>query len=150
MNKNRERSAKNNKSRTIGIVVVVVLALLQAAAEGSAYILLPVLIVGAVVGVMVWIVVKVTKQPGGAKTGAATPGKAPQRQRSFAPPALSRAAGRFLKKADCDYGRANHAYSHDMKKRIEQLDSFLKNGIIEKEEYNILLRKYEEAEKYHF
>ncbi len=49
------------------------------------------------------------------------------------------------KKEECDYGTENHEYSHDMARRVEQLDSFLRNGLIDKAEYDVLLRKYREA-----
>lgn len=35
-------------------------------------------------------------------------------------------------------------YERDQKKRIEQLDVFLENGIIDKEEYRILKKKYQQ------
>ena len=41
-----------------------------------------------------------------------------------------------------DYGEVNKAFSHDQQRRLQQLDSFLKNGIIEKEEYQILRNRY--------
>lgn len=43
---------------------------------------------------------------------------------------------------DCDFGDINHAYSHDHEQRLEQLKSFLKNGLIDKKEYQTLVEKY--------
>ncbi len=50
---------------------------------------------------------------------------------------------------DCDYGELNCDFSHDHESRISQLDSFLKNGIIDRAEYNVLLKKYTENYKEH-
>ena len=46
------------------------------------------------------------------------------------------------KEEDCDYGEVNHRYSHDTQRRLEQLDGFLKSGLIDREEYRVLYRKY--------
>lgn len=43
---------------------------------------------------------------------------------------------------DCDYGNYNCDFSHDNDERIRQLGEFLKNGIIDKKEYQLLLKKY--------
>ena len=51
--------------------------------------------------------------------------------------------------AEYHYSEVNCDFSHDYMQRIEQLDSFLKNGIIGKEEYNILKEKYLRAEMEH-
>lgn len=51
--------------------------------------------------------------------------------------------------AEYHYSEVNCEFSHDYMQRIEQLDSFLKNGIIGKEEYNILKEKYLRAEMEH-
>lgn len=50
---------------------------------------------------------------------------------------------------DCDYGELNCDFSHDHESRVSQLDSFLKNGIIDRAEYNVLLKKYTENYKEH-
>jgi hypothetical protein len=46
------------------------------------------------------------------------------------------------KEEDCDYGEVNHRYSHDTQRRLKQLDGFLKSGLIDREEYRALYRKY--------
>ena len=46
------------------------------------------------------------------------------------------------KHLDCDYGNYNCDFSHDNDERIKQLGEFLKNGIIDKKEYQLLLKKY--------
>ena len=50
---------------------------------------------------------------------------------------------------DCDYGELNCDFSHDHESRVSQLDSFLKNGLIDRAEYNVLLKKYTENYKEH-
>ena len=46
---------------------------------------------------------------------------------------------------ECEYGAKNHEYSHEEERRLEQLDSFLKNGIIDKAEYQVLLDRYKNS-----
>ena len=48
---------------------------------------------------------------------------------------------------DCDYGEANHKYSHESEGRIKQLDSYLKAGLIDKKEYAQMLARYKKAEQ---
>lgn len=55
-------------------------------------------------------------------------------------PSLNRKASR--KDDDCDYGEVNHRYSHQSERRVEQLDSYLKAGLIDKKEYAEMLERY--------
>lgn len=43
---------------------------------------------------------------------------------------------------NCDFGEINCDYSHDYQRRVEQLNNFLKNGTIDRNEYNVLLERY--------
>ena len=86
----------------------------------AALMLIPVLLIGAV-----YLVIKKTAQI-----------KVQEKTREDSPFVAKRPT------AGCEYGEINHNYSHDLSRKIAQLDSFLKNGIIEKAEYNVLLAKY--------
>ena len=46
---------------------------------------------------------------------------------------------------DCEYGDENHSFSHDSEQRLAQLDSFLKNGIIDRAEYQVLKKRYSQS-----
>ena len=45
----------------------------------------------------------------------------------------------------CVYGAENHEYSHEEERRVAQLDNFLKNGIIDRAEYQVLLKRYKNS-----
>ncbi len=67
--------------------------------------------------------------------------RTPVREKAFSPERTRR-----RRDDNCDYGDINHQYSHDHQRRMEQLDSFLKNGIIDRAEYNVLKERYQRAE----
>lgn len=75
------------------------------------------------------------KKSANAKTGAAaeplrgTRVNAPQRARR--------------ESAGFDYGRASHNYSHVSKKRLDQVNSYLQAGLIDKKEYYEMLERYD-------
>lgn len=52
-------------------------------------------------------------------------------------------------KTSCEYSELNCDFSHDYESRVQQLDSFLKNGIIDRAEYNVLLKKYKKNYEEH-
>ena len=58
-------------------------------------------------------------------------------------------AARPTANASCDYGELNCDYSHDYQRRVEQLNAFLKNGTIDKAEYNVLLERYRQNYEEH-
>ena len=47
---------------------------------------------------------------------------------------------------DCEYGDENHSFSHDSEQRLAQLDDFLKNGIIDRAEYQVLKKRYSQSD----
>ncbi len=81
---------------------------------------------------------------GGTKKSSGTNPAAPRTARPREPelPLRSRKA----KDDDCDYGEANHKFSHESEGRIRQLDSYLKAGLIDKKEYAQMLARYKKAE----
>ena len=46
------------------------------------------------------------------------------------------------RKADRDFGDVNHQYSHVNDKRVEQVNAYLKAGLIDKTEYRQMLERY--------
>lgn len=131
---------KNKKSPVSAVVLIfVLLSLMNAFVEadnGEAIILLVSL---AVTAALIFVAIKVLKSAGRPKTGE-------QKQAS----SISFSGG---KKTETEkaihYERGQErkaekyaAYDHDTAHRLEQLDSFLKNGLIDKKEYRLLRERY--------
>ena len=62
------------------------------------------------------------------------------------PERAARRTWRGKKQDDFDYGQASHAYSHLSQKRLEQVNSYLKAGLIDKKEYHQMLERYSREE----
>ena len=148
MNKNR-KDKKNNPA--IGAIVAVAILLLSV---GGGALIIPLLIIG----VMIYVVYSLSKQAN-QKSGDASSAQSEKSafgSESFDPKKLAKDAKRSFSKVltqemkkddlkDCDGGHEHVEPSYNMpadEKRREQLKSMLQNGLIEKEEYNILMRKY--------
>ena len=150
MNKNR-KDKKNNPA--IGAIVAVAILLLSV---GGGALIIPLLIIG----VMIYVVYTLSKQANQKESGDGTSSAQPEKSafgaESFDPKKLAKDAKRSFSKVltqemkkddlkDCDGGHEHVEPSYNMpadEKRREQLKSMLQNGLIEKEEYNILMRKY--------
>ena len=149
---NKKREDKKNNS-IVGIIVVAMVFLLSA---GGAGIIIPLLIIG----VMAYVIYTLSKQANQKESGDGTSSAQPEKgvfgAEGFDPKKLAQDAKRSFSKVltqemkkddldDCDGGHEHVEPSYDMsadEKRREQLKSMLQNGLIEKEEYKILLRKY--------
>ena len=149
---NKKREDKKNNS-IVGIIVVAAVFLLSA---GGAGIIIPLLIIG----VMAYVIYNLSKQANQKESGDGTSSAQPEKgvfgAEGFDPKKLAQEAKRSFSKVltqemkkddldDCDGGHEHVEPSYDMsadEKRREQLKSMLQNGLIEKEEYKILLRKY--------
>lgn len=109
---------KKNKNKSPAWAVVVLLLMLLRALDDGNMAVLPVIIIGLSIVAVIGIVMASTKKAN------ARSGEKPL------PPRASRPAAR-------------EAYTPDNgDKYIAQLNGFLKNGIIERSEYNYLLKKY--------
>lgn len=75
------------------------------------------------------------------KTGETKKQELTREQRPMAPMRPS--------ETDCSYGDINCDYSHEYKRRIAQLNNFLANGIIDRQEYNVLLARYKKRYEEH-
>ena len=49
---------------------------------------------------------------------------------------------------DCAYGEANHEYSHQDDRRLQQLQGYLKAGLIDQKEYREMVARYRRQSKY--
>jgi len=111
------RERKKNKGSGAAAAVVLLLALLGNLAEGEgAFILVPLLavaIIGGVLGVIL--------------------GK---KRKMAAPLFVSK------KQEPCEFGKANHEFSHDANRRITQLEGFYKDGLIDRKEYELLKQRW--------
>ena len=141
MDNNRNRQKK--KSSPIGIAFAVVLALASLAegASGDADVLIGIIVIIAVIFAVFFLVGKLSKKI--RQTGAAT-AKIPvitrfSRDSGETPPVTASRPKSFVYD-DKAYERNEQ---RDIQRRLSQLDEFLKNGIIEKEEYRILRARYE-------
>lgn len=50
----------------------------------------------------------------------------------------------FKKQEPCEFGKANHEFSHDASRRIVQLEGFYKDGLIDRREYELLRQRWSE------
>lgn len=50
----------------------------------------------------------------------------------------------FKKQEPCEFGKANHEFSHDTNRRIVQLEGFYKDGLIDRREYELLKQRWSE------
>ena len=134
------RNNKNTKKSMIPglIVLAAVLAfnLVDGAADGN-----PLLIVAVLGGVIVLLIIAVTVAA--AKKATTRGGAAERPVRSV--PASARRASAFSHPDEQEEAiRCSHV--RGKQKYIEQLDSYLKNGIIDKAEYRVLKERYEKLE----
>jgi len=125
-----KKKKEKKKGSPIGAIIVIVLGLLLSNIDNSDA--LPIIVGAAVLGVAVFIVVTFAK--------AAKKKAAEDKPRSYTPP-VSYKTSSAVKDA-CDYGTDNCGYSHDEQRRVQQLNNFLKNGTIDRNEYRVLLERY--------
>ena len=138
---------KKKKESPIGGVIVGVLAVLFLFGDSLGAAIGPVIVIAAVIGVIVFAVRAAKKRQeteGGTakvtaddlKTGAKT---------GFSK--LMTEAKKLAEYDDPDHDDDHEdvdpsEYTTEDEKRVKQLKSMLKNGIIDKEEYNIMLKRY--------
>lgn len=141
MDNNRNRQKK--KSSPIGIAFAVILALASLAegAGGDADVFIGIIIIIAIIFAVFFLVGKLSKKV--RETGGAVAKKAVftrfSRDSEETLPVTAARPKTFVYD-DMAYERNEQ---RDIQRRLSQLDEFLKNGIIEKEEYRILRARYE-------
>jgi len=114
-----EQKNKKKKGSGAAAAIVLVLALLGNLTEGEgAFILVPLLAVAVIGGVLGVILGK--------------------KRKMAAPMFVSK------KQKPCEFGKANHEFSHDAQRRIAQLEGFYKDGLIDRAEYELLKQRWSE------
>lgn len=131
---------KNKKPTPYALILIVLVVLFNLAVGGdvlSNVISIINIVILAAVAVVVAAAVVMAKKSLGAKTGEKT---APSAGKATAVPQREAALHFDFSKERSEGKYA--AYDHDTAHRLEQLDSFLKNGIIDKKEYRLLKERY--------
>lgn len=132
---NSDDKKKNKKPTPYALILVVLAILFNVAADADALSNGAFFVIVAILAA-VTAAVFAAKKLLGAKSGersttAAGKAAAPQRETALHfDLSKERSEGKYA------------AYDHDTAHRLEQLDSFLKNGIIDKKEYRLLKERY--------
>lgn len=160
-NRNKNNSPESDKAKAVAGVILGLLLLLKMLARDSAGGAIFMIIIFAVIVLLAVAAMKNAKANENKSSDASTPSESVR-------PAASRSKGsaaidltqlvkqgeslskRLTEKMRDDLTRCDDDHEHvepnyaatPSEKRAEQLREMLKNGIIEKEEYNILMRKY--------
>lgn len=139
---------KKEKNSPIGLIIAafIIFSVLGEAAPEAVV----VLIILAIVAVAIFVVVRAAKATNAAKgDGKAAPVEfSPEAMKKVAKESFSKVmteAKKYAETADCDDDHEHVEPDYNMsadEKRRQQLKSMLANGLIEKEEYNIMLRRY--------
>ena len=134
-------STKKKSNRLGGIIAVIFVFLAGLANSGMNENILSTVVVGVV---FVGIVIAAARSGAKKKKGAAPSAKRHPRERKDVPPLevpQSRGRGDDAYCVVCENTGEDH-FAHDKAERIKQLDDFLKNGIIDKNEYRIIRERY--------
>lgn len=135
-NSNKQNNAGCLKSAVFWIVIGVIFFAGELAQEmnGVVFILIA---VAAAIAVPVLLAARKKSTAARPSESESSPAEAPQR------PMRPSAPAREYYDSDCM--RASTGHDHD--RRIEQLDAFLANGLITKEEYAMMQERYERLER---
>lgn len=155
---NNDRQKKKSGGSVVGFVIALAITLFGSIDSGAAPALALIIIVVAGVGIALAVAASKAKKAGSGSDGNRT--ESSHTRREFTPEHFD--MGKLIKQnrgslsklltekmredfSDCDDDH-EHAepdiHADPEEKRAAQLREMLKNGIIEKEEYNILMRKY--------
>ena len=137
-NKNKKKS--NPFGFIVALAIIIIGNLADAADSGAAAAVIVLVIIMAAIGLFVAAIVKSAKK-NGQSTGFSSVSKSFSAKRSFTPAEPAAVKSPELKYYD-GYN-SQELSERDRQRRLSQLEGFLKNGIIEKEEYYILKARYE-------
>ena len=146
--KNMENKNKKKQSgKGVGLAIGVLILFLSGLSEGFDSEVIGALVVVAVVGAVMWICYKaVNVSRGTAARQNAGVGTTAQHMKRHEPKVEIHRA--FPEPEAhcvvCDNTGVDH-FERDRQMRLQQLDDWLKNGLIEREEYMILKHKYEQS-----
>lgn len=141
------KNKKKQGGKGIGLAIGVLILLLSGLSEGFDSEVIGALFVVAVIGVLIWICYKVVNVSRG--TAARQNGVTNAVRRSMTRHEPKVEIHRAFPEPEahcvvCENTGVDH-FERDRQMRLRQLDDWLKNGLIEREEYMILKRKYEQS-----
>lgn len=144
MNDRERQNSKKNPSGGKGILTVIgAIVLMNVISAGGASVIWFILAIALIIAIMA-IAVKAGKKAAQKNSAESAPvqWKRPEIDRRQNPP---KPAERPVYTPQTVYNENASAenFQRDRQRRIAQLDGFLKNGIIDKEEYKVLLSRYE-------
>lgn len=139
---------KKKKDSPLGLIIAafIIFGVIGEADSAAAVILIFLVIIAAII----FVVVRAAKATNAAKEGgkAAPVEFSPEAMKKAAKASFSKVmteAKKYAETADCDDDHEHVEPDYNMsadEKRRQQLKSMLANGLIEKEEYNIMLKRY--------
>lgn len=134
-----EKKKKNSKGGIIAAVILMLIGLFEDGAEVAGISIAILIVIAGIIGV-VYLVNKnkgkTAKKPAAFTSAPAYTGKAPSFSRETVHKPAAEKPAAFIQRA------AIPVQPSRGDRYVEQLNGFLKNGLIEKEEYNILLRRW--------
>ena len=140
-NDNRNRQKKKNSPLAIAFAVLLAFFSIAESAGGDADVFIGIIVIIAIIFAVFFVVGKLSKnvrEKGGAAVKDSIITRF-SRDSGETPPVTASRPKTFIYD-DRAYERNEQ---RDIQRRLSQLDEFLKNGIIEKEEYRILRARYE-------
>ena len=135
---------KKKKESPVGGIILAVIALLVAFGDAVPSIF-GLLVVAAVIGVIIYAVKAAKKRQETEGGTAQVTGEDIKTAAKAGFSKLMTEAKKMSEYEDCDDDHEDvdpSEYTTEDEKRVKQLKSMLKNGIIDKEEYNIMLKRY--------
>lgn len=134
----KRESKKNNP---LGALITVGILLFASVSEGGEmlFVLAPLVCIG-IFAVVIILVGKAVKKAGKPGTSPAFKGYAPKREKGLEDMGFQPRHAEAVREYS-EYA-AEENFLRDKQRRIDQLDEFLKNGIIEKDEYRLLKERY--------
>ena len=141
---NNNKKNDNKKESSIGGVIALIVAVLVLFGD-SVPSIFGLLVVAAVIGVIIYAVKAAKKRQETEGGTAQVTGEDVKTAAKAGFSKLMTEAKKMSEYEDCDDDHEDvdpSEYTTEDEKRVKQLKSMLKNGIIDKEEYNIMLKRY--------
>ena len=143
-----DRERQNNKANKSGggkgiLAVIGFIVLMNVISAGGGSVIWFILAIALIIAIMV-IAVKAMKKAAQKNSAGSAPvqwTRPDNDRRQNAPKSAERPV--YTPQAGYNENASAENFQRDRQRRIAQLDDFLKNGIIDKEEYKVLLSRYE-------
>ena len=144
MNDRERQNSKKNPSGGKGILTVIgAIVLMNVISAGGGSVIWFILAIALIIAIMV-IAVKAMKKAAQKNSAGSAPvqwTRPDNDRRQNAPKSAERPV--YTPQTVYNENASAENFQRDRQRRIAQLDGFLKNGIIDKEEYEVLLSRYE-------